>query len=61
MVINRSQVRSSDKWLPEEELNAFLRERHAKLCGKSETARAIDYSFRRCEVFRRFVDDVGSA
>jgi transposase len=40
-----------------EELHAFLRERRAKLSGKSETARAIDYSLKRWEVFTRFLDD----
>jgi transposase len=40
-----------------EELHAFLRERRAKLSGKSETAKAIDYSLKRWEVFTRFLDD----
>ena len=40
-----------------EGLHAFLRERRAKLSGKSETARAIDYSLKRWEVFTRFLDD----
>ncbi|CCE07222.1 fragment of transposase (part 2) [Bradyrhizobium sp. STM 3843] len=40
-----------------EELHAFLRGRRAKLSGKSETARAIDYSLKRWEVFTRFPDD----
>jgi transposase len=39
------------------ELCAFLRERRAKLSGKSETAKAIDYSLKRWEVFTRFLDD----
>ncbi len=33
-----------------EKLKAFLRERRAKTFGKSETAKAIDYSLKRCEV-----------
>ena len=40
-----------------EELHAFLRERRARLSGKSETAKAIDYSLKRFEVLTRFVDD----
>jgi transposase len=40
-----------------DELHAFLRERRAKLSGKSDTARAIDYSLKRWEVFTRFLDD----
>jgi len=40
-----------------EGLHAFLRERRAKLSGKSETAKAIDYSLKRWEVFTRFLDD----
>jgi transposase len=39
------------------ELHAFLRDRRAKLSGKSETAKAIDYSIKRWEVFTRFLDD----
>lgn len=38
-------------------LHAFLRDRRAKLSGKSETAKAIDYSLKRWEVFTRFLDD----
>jgi transposase len=40
-----------------EALHAFLRDRRAKLSGKSETAKAIDYSLKRWEVFTRFLDD----
>ncbi|MGJ5220152.1 IS66 family transposase, partial [Bradyrhizobium oligotrophicum] len=35
----------------------FLHERRAKLSGKSETAKAIDYSLKRWQVFMRFIDD----
>src|ERR1700726_1264899 len=34
-----------------------LRERRAKLSGKSETAKAIDYSLKRWPAFTRFLDD----
>jgi flagellar biosynthesis regulator FlaF len=40
-----------------DELHTFLRERRAKLSGKSETAKAIDYSLMRWDVFTRFIDD----
>lgn len=40
-----------------EALHAFLQERRVKLSGKSETAKAIDYSLKRWEVFTRFLDD----
>ncbi|MGJ5134931.1 IS66 family transposase [Bradyrhizobium oligotrophicum] len=40
-----------------DELHAFLRDRRAKLSGKSETAKAIDYSLKRWQVFTRFIDD----
>ncbi|MGJ5222428.1 IS66 family transposase, partial [Bradyrhizobium oligotrophicum] len=40
-----------------DELHTFLRKRRAKLSGKSETARAIDYSLKRWDVFTRFIDD----
>jgi len=40
-----------------DELHAFLHERRAKLSGKSETAKAIDYSLKRWQVFTRFIDD----
>jgi len=40
-----------------EALHAFLRDRRAKFSGKSETAKAIDYSLTRWEVFTRFLDD----
>ena len=34
-----------------------MRDRRAKLYGKSETAKAIDYSLKRWQVFTRFIDD----
>ena len=34
-----------------------MRDRRAKLSGKSETAKAIDYSLKRWQVFTRFIDD----
>ena len=40
-----------------ETLHAFLQERRAKLSGKSETAKAIDYSLKCWEVFKRFLED----
>lgn len=40
-----------------DDLHGFLRERRTKLSGKSETAKAIDYSVKRWEVFTRFIDD----
>jgi transposase len=40
-----------------EALRAWLRERRAKLSGKSKTAKAIDYSLKRWAVFTRFLDD----
>ncbi len=40
-----------------DELHDFLRERRTKLSGKSETAKAIDYSLERWEVFTRLIDD----
>jgi len=40
-----------------EALHAWLRERRSKLSGKSETAKAIDYSLKRWIVFTRFLDD----
>src|SRR5580700_9523744 len=38
-------------------LKTWLRERRAKLSGKSETAKAIDYSLKRWAAFTRFLDD----
>jgi transposase len=38
-------------------LEAWLRERRAKLSGKSETAKAIDYSLKRWPAFTRFLND----
>jgi len=38
-------------------LQAWLRERRAKLSGKSETGKAIDYLLKRRTVFTRFLDD----
>jgi len=40
-----------------EALHAFLCDRRAKLSGKSETSKAIDYSLKRWDVFTRFLDD----
>jgi len=53
----RAAVRNERSRPLVEELHAFLRHRRAKLSGKSETAKAIDYSLKRWEVFTRFVDD----
>ncbi len=39
------------------ELQAWLRERRAKLSAKSETAKAIDYSLKRWPAFTRFLDE----
>jgi len=39
------------------ELETWFRLRRAKLSGKSETAKAIDYSLKRWAVFTRFLDD----
>lgn len=38
-------------------LEAYLRQQRAKLSGKSETARAIDYSLKRWPALTRFLDD----
>jgi transposase len=38
-------------------LETWLRERRAKLSGKSETGKAIDYSLKRWPAFIRFLDD----
>jgi transposase len=38
-------------------LDIWLRERRAKLSGKSETAKAIDYSLQRWPAFTRSLDD----
>jgi transposase len=38
-------------------LEIWLRERRAKLSGKSETAKAIDYSLKRWPAFTRFLND----
>ena len=38
-------------------LETWLRERRAKLSGKNETAKAIDYSLKRWPAFTRFLDD----
>jgi transposase len=40
-----------------DELHAWLRERRGKLSGKSETAKAVDYSLKRWPAFTRFLDD----
>ena len=34
-----------------------MRERRGKLSGKSETAKAVDYSLKRWPAFTRFLDD----
>ena len=39
------------------ELQAWLRDRRAKLSGKSEIAKAIDYSLKRWTALTRFLDD----
>jgi transposase len=39
------------------ELATWLRERRAKLSGRSETAKAIDYSLKRWTALTRFLDD----
>jgi transposase len=39
------------------ELETWLRQQHAKLSSKSETARAIDYSLKRWTALTRFLDD----
>lgn len=38
-------------------LQVYLREQRARLSGKSETARAIDYSLKRWPALARFLDD----
>jgi transposase len=38
-------------------LQAWLRERRSKLSGKSEIAKAMDYSLKRWTTFTRFLDD----
>ncbi len=38
-------------------LETWLREQRAKLSGKNETAKAIDYSLKRWPAFTRFLDD----
>ena len=38
-------------------LEAYLRQQRAKLSGKNETAKAIDYSLKRWKELTRFVDD----
>jgi transposase len=40
-----------------DELEAWLRERRSKLSGRSETAKAIDYSLKRWAALTRFLDD----
>ena len=53
----RAAVRNERSRPLVEALHAFLRDRRAKLSGKSETAKAIDYSLKRWQVFTRFLDD----
>jgi transposase len=38
-------------------LETWLRDRRAKLSGKSDTGKAIDYSLKRWPAFIRFLDD----
>ncbi len=40
-----------------EALHAWLRERRAKLSGKNETGKVIDYMLKRWTVFTRFLDE----
>ncbi len=47
----RKAVRDARSRPRVDELHGFLRERRTKLSGKSETAKAIDYSLKRWEVF----------
>jgi transposase len=53
----RARVRSERSRPLVDALHAWLRERRGKLSGKSETAKAIDYSLKRWVVFTRFLDD----
>ena len=53
----RAAVRAERSRPLVEALHAFLRDRRARLSGKSETAKAIDYSLKRWKVFTRFLDD----
>jgi transposase len=53
----RARVRNERSRPLVEVLHAWLRERRVKLSGKSETAKAIDYSLKRWSVFTRFLDD----
>jgi transposase len=53
----RATVRDESSRPLVEALHAFLCDRRAKLSGKSETSKAIDYSLKRWDVFTRFLDD----
>jgi transposase len=53
----RARVRNERTRTLVGELETWLRERRAKLSGKSETAKAIDYGLKRWPAFTRFLDD----
>jgi transposase len=53
----RARVRNERSRPLVDALHAWLRDRRAKLSGKSETAKAIDYSLKRWTVFTCFLDD----
>jgi transposase len=53
----RVRVRNERSRALVDALETWLRERRAKLSGKSETAKAIDYSLKRWPAFTRFLDD----
>ena len=54
---HRREVRDERSRALVAELHAWLREHRAKLSGKSETAKAIDYGLKRWPAFTRFLDD----
>jgi transposase len=53
----RARVRNERSRPLVDALEIWLRERRAKLSGKSETGKAIDYSLKRWPAFTRFLDD----
>jgi transposase len=53
----RLAVRHERSWPLVTALQAYLREQRAKLSGKGETAKAIDYSLKRWPALTRFLDD----
>jgi transposase len=53
----RARVRNERSRPLVDALETWSRERRAKLSGKSETAKAIDYSLKRWPAFARFLDD----